>query len=114
MVVNQMKPQPQMIVTDGTDMLTSSLQCLVTHFMCVMKKVAGNRTLLTPLLALVEAQNVNVCNETTTCVCVCICVYVHYLMISLLVNSITKSNFTPRSSSIFKINCCIMYNKHYS
>jgi len=65
MIVNQMEPQPRMRVTGGTDMLTSSLQCLVTHFLCVMKKVEGNRTLLTPLLALVEAQNnVNVCNNS--------------------------------------------------
>jgi len=67
MIVNQMEPQPRMRVTVGTDMVTSSLQCLVTHFLCVMKKVEGNRTLLTPLLALVESQNVNVCIETTTC-----------------------------------------------
>ena len=68
MIVNQMEPQAHMKVTDGTDMLTSSLQCLVTHFLCVMKKVEGNKTLLTPLLAIVEAQNVNVCIETPTCV----------------------------------------------
>ena len=68
MIVNQMEPQLRMKVTAGSDMLTSSLRCLVTHFLCVIKKVEGNRTLLSPLLALVEApNNVNVCMETTTC-----------------------------------------------
>ena len=61
MLLNQQTPQPLMKVLWGNDMISASLQCLITHFICVMMKPAGDKTLLTPLTVLAQArQNVKV------------------------------------------------------
>jgi len=54
MLNNQLDPQPRMSVTEGCDMLTMGLQCLVAHFNFVIKNAEQDKTLLTPLRALIE------------------------------------------------------------